>query len=130
MGNCKFNKDWVAKFPWLWPVDSDVTRGWCILCKKSISIRKGACDVHKHGTSMLHVNKSETQTNSEAGPAVLANRPNAIAAAMQRNQALSQYQRKTKDAALKFEFSLTVRAANHNISGKFLECVVDLVKTQ
>ena len=119
MGNCKFNKDWVAKFPWLCPVDSDIFRGWCILCNRSISVKKGATDVQKHATSAIHLKKGETQTNPQAG---VANKPNAIEVALQRNQALSSHQRKTKDAALNFEYSLTVRAANHNISGKFLEC--------
>ena len=100
-------------------MDSDVFRGWCILCHSSISVKKGAADVQKHGTSISHLKKAETQTNPQAG---VANKPNAIQAALHRNQVLSTQQCKYKDAALKFEYSLTLRAANHNISGKFLVC--------
>ena len=37
-------------------------------------------------------------------------------------------QQESKDGALKFEYGLSLAAANHNISGGFVECLVDLVK--
>ena len=38
---------------------------------------------------------------------------------MQKNILFATKQRECKDAALQFEYSLSLRAANHNISGAF-----------
>ena len=42
--------------------------------------------------------------------------------ALQKNKVFATKQREHKDAALKFEYSLSLRAANHNISGAFIVC--------
>ena len=127
MGKCKFSKEWVHKFPWLCPVDGDQYRGWCNLCKSSISVKKGSGDVQKHGTSISHLKRVEAETNPEPIAGVVK-KQTSIKDALQKNKVFATKQREHKDAALKFEYSLSLRAANHNISGPFIECVVDLVK--
>ena len=59
----------------------------------------------------------------------MSKKQTSIAEVLQQLQNLQNKQRVAKDAALGFEYGLSLRAANHNISGNFVECVIDLVTT-
>ena len=92
-----------------------------LLCNSGISVKKGASDVQKHGTSISHMKRVEAQTNPQPSTGVVK-KQTSIQDALQKNKVLSTKQRQHKDAALKFEYSLSLRAANHNISGNFIVC--------
>ncbi len=65
MGKCKFNTEWITKFPWLCPVNGDPYCGQCNLCKSSLSVKKGSGKVQKYGTNNSHLKRVKTETNPE-----------------------------------------------------------------
>lgn len=125
--SCSFNQDWVKEFLWLEPVEGDRSRGRCRPCQSTISVKKGRFDVNKHGKNTTHLRNqaAETAPNPFTGQ---TSKQSTIAEALKKSQNMRNKQQESKDGALKFEFGLSLAAANHNIAGGFVDCVISLVK--
>ena len=128
MGNCRFNPVWAKEFPWLKSVAGDNSRGRCNICDRVISVKRGAADIRKHAQYPGHVKKAELQNQEPAGAPIPVQKQSSIMDAMKKSQELQTKQRMAKDSALKFEYSLSVAVANHNIPGNFVDCVVNLLQ--
>ena len=127
MGKCKYNPEWEKEFLWIKSVDNDRNCGWCKPCQISISVLKGRGDILKHGSSKSHLKKEQSDKAPNPITNKLTSKQLSIGDSLIKQKEIQSKQRESKDAALKFKFGLTVRAANHNISGSFVDCVVDLV---
>jgi hypothetical protein len=125
--SCSFNPDWLNEFSWLELIKDDKSWGRCRPCHSTISVKKGRFDVNKHGKNPTHIRNEAAET--EPNPFTGTNtKQSTIAEALQKSQSMRNKQQESKDGALKFEYGVFLAAANHNISGGFVECVVSLVK--
>ena len=115
MGKCKYNPEWEKEFLWIKSVDNDRNRGWCKPCQISISVLKGRGDILKHGSSKSHLKKEQSDKAPNPITNKLTSKQLSIGDSLMKQKEIQSKQRESKDAALKFEFGLTVRAATRAI---------------
>ena len=123
MPGCKWKPEWQKQFSWAGPVKGKASRVSCSLCLSDLSCDHGIAELKRHEKNSKHSNNVAKRKAEE----VRGTRNLLITESLKKAETVSSELKKSKDAALIAEASLSNLIATHNVPRGLIDCLAELL---